>query len=78
MENMQKLNLSYDIELVLLSYMQAEKERIKSLSMFGKLVSPKLRATQSSFEKGNIAPSISLTFTYCKHLRQVYRCIVFE
>ncbi|XP_051118139.1 uncharacterized protein LOC127242599 isoform X2 [Andrographis paniculata] len=30
---------------------QAEKERSKSLSMFGALVSPKLRATQLSFEK---------------------------
>ncbi|KAL7127885.1 hypothetical protein ABFS83_14G280200 [Erythranthe nasuta] len=28
----------------------AEKERFKSLSMFGTLVSPKLRATQSTFE----------------------------
>ncbi|XP_060193298.1 uncharacterized protein LOC132622666 isoform X1 [Lycium barbarum] len=29
---------------------QARKERLKSLSMFGMLVSPKLRAAQSSFE----------------------------
>ncbi|KAL6578258.1 hypothetical protein OROMI_010586 [Orobanche minor] len=29
---------------------QAQKERFKSLSMFGTLVSPKLRATQLSFE----------------------------
>ncbi|KAL3810202.1 hypothetical protein ACJIZ3_000045 [Penstemon smallii] len=29
----------------------AERERFKSLSVFGALVSPKLRATQSSFEK---------------------------
>ncbi|GFP78960.1 coiled-coil domain-containing protein 115 [Phtheirospermum japonicum] len=29
---------------------QAKKERLKSLSMFGTLVSPKLRATQLSFE----------------------------
>ncbi|XP_059293982.1 uncharacterized protein LOC132047097 isoform X2 [Lycium ferocissimum] len=29
---------------------QARKERVKSLSMFGMLVSPKLRAAQSSFE----------------------------
>ncbi|PIN23321.1 hypothetical protein CDL12_03955 [Handroanthus impetiginosus] len=30
---------------------QAQKERLKSLSMFGALVSPKLRSTQLSFEK---------------------------
>ncbi|GER49703.1 hypothetical protein STAS_26965, partial [Striga asiatica] len=41
---------------------QAQRERSKSLSMFGTLVSPKLRATQLSFETGIIRMLFVLIF----------------
>jgi hypothetical protein len=47
-------------ETVLAADEEIKKERAKSLSVFGGLVSPKLRGAQQSFETGNILITTSI------------------